>query len=145
MANSGANLIVGGTFTSLGGVPRNYLAMYDTNNPIPTLMPWNPNPNGFVSDVRLANGNLYISGNYSSIGGALRPGLAHLELATGNATSWTPPAVVAARPPAVSNFNGSMFYHYGKQLYIYGRHYVGDDGFTRDLIGINTQTGGLRP
>ncbi len=71
-------LVVGGTFTTFGGVARNRLARLNTNG---TLDPgFNPNLNSTVNCASVqADGKILIAGGFSNIGGTTRNRLARLN------------------------------------------------------------------
>jgi hypothetical protein len=47
-------------------------------------------PDGVVTGVTVSDGRIYIWGNFTSIRGVPRPGLASLDVATGMVTDWDP-------------------------------------------------------
>ncbi|PYI82478.1 MAG: hypothetical protein DME26_17505 [Verrucomicrobia bacterium] len=71
-------IIIGGTFTFLGGMPRNYLARL---NPDGTLdFGFNPNLNNWVFSTALqADGKIIIAGDFTTVGGKARSHLARLN------------------------------------------------------------------
>lgn len=149
--NSGAVLIVGGSFASFGGNPRNNLVAINVNfTSLPRwYYPFAPNPNGPVTDVAFVGSKLFVTGSFSSIGPTpiSRPGIAQVDVDTSIPTAWLPGAQVASSPSSPQMFSASKFavVETGKHMYIFGQHYLGDDGFTRDIIGIDPATGERRP
>jgi len=85
-----AGLAVGGEFTSLGGQPRNDLAMLDLGTGLATS--WDPQPNGPVWSLALAGNTLFCGGDFTAIGGQSRSRLAALALDTGTPDAWNPGA-----------------------------------------------------
>jgi len=83
MAVSAGNVYVGGTFTSVGILPRNGLARLDLEGTVD--LDWNPAPNGSVQKLALTGTSVFVAGNFSTIGGQARPGLAKLSAASGQA------------------------------------------------------------
>jgi hypothetical protein len=89
----GSHVYLGGSFASTnnGAVPTTDLARVDPTSGA-TDASWQPNPdktfvNGLVSDGTF----IYPIGNYASIGGAVRNGLAAVSIATGAADpAWDP-------------------------------------------------------
>jgi hypothetical protein len=72
---------IGGSFTDVGGVPRNNLARVLANG---TVDPnWNPSPNGMVIKIFVGNSAVYVAGNFTTIGSQTRPRLAKLDPSTG--------------------------------------------------------------
>jgi hypothetical protein len=79
---------VGGTFTSVGGKPRNRLAALETNSGAAT--DWNPNANGPVFALGTSGTTVYVGGQFTSIGAENRSRLAALDGLTGRALPWAP-------------------------------------------------------
>jgi hypothetical protein len=105
LAASRSSVYVGGWFDSIGGKPRSRLAAVDTTTGQATG--WNPSPqysrngNSFpagVSSLAIAGGNVYVGGNFTSIGGQPRNGIAALDPVTGDVTSWDPNALAGRIP-----------------------------------------------
>jgi hypothetical protein len=90
----GNSLYVGGFFTSVGGLARNGLAKVDLVSG--SVSSWNPSPvipgssNRNVTAIVAGAGLVYIGGNFTSVGGASRRGVAALDAATGVPTAWDP-------------------------------------------------------
>ena len=76
---------IGGTFTSVGGAPRNRLAHILADNRVSA---WDPDANGSVSVLVISGSTLYVGGDFTSVGGQARSRIAALDLATGLATAW---------------------------------------------------------
>lgn len=71
-------IIIGGYFTLIDGVARNYLARLNTDGSLDTS--FTPIVNGYVEDVKLdAGGNILISGWFTQVQGASRWGVARLK------------------------------------------------------------------
>ena len=112
------------------------------NTLIPTAWNTSSQPVNFNSaNWRITPGpnELYVIGNYSSIGGALREGLGALDYSFGVATSFNPPNVGVARNATLGN----------DILYTVG-HFAGSNqnGLGQGLAAISTLTGnptGWRP
>src|SRR5262245_43957886 len=84
-------LIVGGGFLTIGGQPRVDLGAVDEGGGV---LSWNPNPNGGVAALSVINlprldFRVYVGGNFTSIGGQSRRGLAAID-GGGIATAWNP-------------------------------------------------------
>lgn len=92
LAVSGSMLYVAGGFTSIGGQPRNGLAAID--RALGTATTWNPdardNAGGGVRALAVSGSTVYAGGEFESIGGQSRAGLAALDADTGVATPWNP-------------------------------------------------------
>jgi len=88
---SGSTVYTGGNFTSIGGQARDSIAALDTVTGQATA--WNPSPGGSIRSVHvlaLSGSTLYVGGEFASIGGLPRRGVAALDVATGQATAWDP-------------------------------------------------------
>jgi hypothetical protein len=96
IAVSGGTLYVGGTFTSIGGQPRNHIAALLVGSGAVTG--WNPNATGptsslydlggTVSALAANGGAVFAGGNFTSIGAQSHQWLAALDAATGIPTDW---------------------------------------------------------
>lgn len=86
---------VGGGFTNVGGIRRSNLAAL---HPVSgaAVAEWNPNASGAVTPsvhtLLVADGLLYVGGEFTAIGGQNRNRLAALSTADGTATAWNPNA-----------------------------------------------------
>ncbi|MGI0016600.1 MAG: hypothetical protein ACREBU_24520, partial [Nitrososphaera sp.] len=84
---------IAGNFTKVGDFTRNWIAHIKADG---TVDPnWDPNPSGSFSSaathiyaIVVSGSTVYIGGNFTSIGGQQRRGLAALEASTGQASSW---------------------------------------------------------
>lgn len=71
-------IIIGGSFTQVNGVNRNYLARLNANRTVDTT--FNPNPNASVYTLLIQpNGKILIGGIFSTVGGQSKPAIARLE------------------------------------------------------------------
>ena len=77
---SDGKILVGGTFTNIGGQPRNNIARVD---PVSGLADsFNPNANGFINSSALVvqpDGKILIGGGFGNVGGLTRNSIARLE------------------------------------------------------------------
>ena len=91
VVNAGT-LYVGGTFFSIGGQSRNAIAEISTTTGLATA--WNPNAAGIsivtVHSLAVSGGTVFAGGDFTSIGGQARRGVAALSATTGLATAWNP-------------------------------------------------------
>ncbi len=80
---------IGGSFTSVGGVPRNGLAHILANG---TVNPnFNPNVVGQVQTLALSGSTLYLGGLFTTVNGSTtRNFAAAVNTSTGTATEWNP-------------------------------------------------------
>jgi hypothetical protein len=84
----GAIVRVGGTFSTVDGLPRRGAAAVDAVSGAVT--PWDPGIDGGVSAMAQVGTRVYLAGGFSSVGGVPRSGLAAVAADTGSATSWDP-------------------------------------------------------
>ena len=91
VAQPDGKILLGGSFTAVLGVSRNYIARL---NPDGTLdATFNPNANASVYAIAVqADGKILVGGNFTTIGGQTRTRLARLEDVTGSADAWNPNA-----------------------------------------------------
>jgi hypothetical protein len=78
----------GGSFSTIGGEPHNYLAAIDATTGVPTG--WNPSPGAQVHMVAARGGVVYVGGLFSNIGGQPRSGFGAVDATSGLATGWNP-------------------------------------------------------
>jgi uncharacterized delta-60 repeat protein len=84
-------ILIGGDFTSVLGVARNYIARLNTDGTLDTA--FNPNANGFVDSLAVqADGKILAGGLFTNIGGQTRNFIARLDADTGMADSFNPNA-----------------------------------------------------
>jgi hypothetical protein len=86
LAVSGSTVYVGGSFTSIGGQARSYLAALDSSGRATT---WNPGPDKQVGILTVSGSTVYAGGGFTSIGGQPRHGLAAIDT-LGSVMSWNP-------------------------------------------------------
>jgi hypothetical protein len=95
-AVSGSTVYVGGAFTSIGGQSRTGIAALNAGTGLATA--WNPDANdGYgnyacVYALVVSGSTVYVGGQFTSIGGVDRNGIAALD-ATGAAMPWNPDAI----------------------------------------------------
>ncbi len=120
---------IGGSFTSVAGVTRNYLAHIFSNNTLD--LNWNPGASNPVLALALSGNILYVGGQFIQIGGQIRNRLASLNATTGQVTSWIANANGVVRTIAVS----------GNKVYV-GGDFTSIRSVTRNrLAAINATTG----
>ncbi len=61
---------IGGEFTKVGNVERNYLAKINSDG---TLSSWDPKVNGSINHMTVLNNLLYVLGNFNAVGDSIRP------------------------------------------------------------------------
>jgi hypothetical protein len=123
IAVNSTHVYIGGQFTSIGGQPRNYIARIPLTSDIGEADSWNLNLNGVsVTTIALDNSNVYVGGNFTSIGGQQRNNIARIPLTsnpTGNADTWAPNANGTVWSIAVNDthvYVGGNFTEIGGQL-----------------------------
>ena len=110
LAISGTTLYVGGLFNQLGGQPRAWIGAVDRATSVVTA--FDPNPSNVggpieISGLWLDDGRLYVAGQFTSIGGQTRRGVAALNPGDGLAQAWDPH--VNGNAAAVAASNGVVF------------------------------------
>ena len=109
---------LGGSFTSVGGLPRNNVARVSASMSVTS---WNPNATGqygYVDAIVPSGSLVYVGGSFSSIGGQTRNNLAAIDTTTGLATSWdpNPNSVLAMVADGGTIYVGGKFTTIGGQL-----------------------------
>jgi len=84
----GSLVYIGGGFSNVGNLPRNFLAAVDRTTGVPT--DWNPSANRSVYALAFSGSTIYAGGDFTQIGTEVRNHLAAIDIGTGNATSWAP-------------------------------------------------------
>jgi uncharacterized repeat protein (TIGR01451 family) len=94
-ASTNGSVFVGGMFTAIGGLPRNYLARLDGSGTGAANAGWNPSPSNRVWSLALQGSNvLFVGGSFYSISGSIRQNIAKLD-ASGSGYAyggWSPSA-----------------------------------------------------
>jgi len=88
MTPDDGTLYIGGSFTAVGGLTRNYIAALDTAAGMPTA--WDPNADNIVEAIAVDGGTVYAGGKFTSIGGTARSRVAALAAPTGLAPPGAP-------------------------------------------------------
>jgi uncharacterized delta-60 repeat protein len=101
-------ILIGGTFSSVLGVPRNHIARLNSDGTLDTAFDANasgdPNTSPTVTAIAVqVDGKILVGGRFSSIGGQTRNCFARLEAATGLADSFDPHASSGAGATYVSS------------------------------------------
>jgi hypothetical protein len=92
IALSGSTVYLSGDFTHIGQttrVARNFGAAVDATTGEATA--WNPDPNSEnLGPIGISGSDVVLSGEFTSLGGFDRTGLAAVDLTTGQVTPWNP-------------------------------------------------------
>ena len=111
----GSTVYAGGTFTTIGGATRKYIAALDAATNTNNATAWDPNANNSVYALALSASTVYAGGNFTSIGGATRNYIAAVG-ADGTLTAWDPNADTSVSTLAVSGstvYAGGFFTNIG--------------------------------
>ncbi|MDD3735366.1 MAG: PQQ-binding-like beta-propeller repeat protein, partial [Candidatus Pacebacteria bacterium] len=136
VSSDGKTLYVGGYFTFIGGKKRNNIAALDASTG-EVNEGWNPGANDAVRALAVSRDGetLYVGGDFTSIGGKKRNGIAALDASTGKVIEgWNPDANgISVDALAVSSD--------GKTLYV-GGNFSKIGGKERDNIAaLDASTG----
>lgn len=131
---SESTVFVGGFFDdSIGGEPRRHLAALDVDTAL--ALPWNPDPDGAVTQMLFSGPLLYVAGNFQTIGRKPRGRLTALDIESGIPTAWNPDANSTVRAIALS----------GSTLYVGGLFTeIGGEERSR-LAAVDAQSGVILP
>jgi hypothetical protein len=108
LARSGDVIYAGGSFTDIGGQLRLHLAALDIDSGTATA--WNPgipSLNDSVQRIAVANGVVYVTGSFNTIGGLERRELAAVDAGTAEVLPWNPDPAGPAGTPSVSTLEAS--------------------------------------
>jgi hypothetical protein len=133
---------VGGSFSRIGGLPRNNLAALDRGTGMARV--WNPSPDYWVRALALHGRTLYVGGDFVRIAGSQREKVAALDGQTGAALDWvadvSSPYYDYYAPPYVSSIAVE-----GHQVYVAG-HFTTIGGQSRGGIAqLEARTGLVTP
>jgi hypothetical protein len=132
IALSGGLVYIGGTFTNVGGQPRQNIAAVDATTGAVSLT-WNPGASATVNALVVVGTKLYAGGVFTAFGGSVRGHLAAADLVTGAVDSWNPNANGDVAELGVS----------GTTIYIQGSTLTSVGGQLRTYVGAVDATTGL--
>jgi hypothetical protein len=107
LAVHGGTVFAGGSFISIGGQAREYVAALDRTTGLATA--WNANIFGDIYALAVGHGVLYAGGDLAAVNGAQLDGMAALDLETGVATSWVPDPWFGRSVYALAVVGGSVY------------------------------------
>ncbi|MCB2156321.1 PQQ-like beta-propeller repeat protein [bacterium] len=134
VADGEGGWFVAGDFDHVDGAAQAYLAHISPDYTLDTS--WTPEPDARVLHLLHSGGTLYVSGDFTTISGTLRSGLAAIDAASGDLdTAWDPNPNYDVLDMALS----------GSTLYLGGTfNQIG--GETRDhLAAVDASTGAILP
>ncbi len=102
LALSGSTVYLGGFFSTVGGIARNYAAAVGTDG---TLTAWNPNLNSFVRAIGVSGSTVYLGGAFTTVGGIARNRAAAVGTDGTLSTTWNPSLNSGVRAIGVSGSN----------------------------------------
>lgn len=126
--------IIGGGFTSVGGVGRGNLAQINASG---QLTSWNPSANDTVYTILSYNNTIYVGGRFTTVGGQTRNKIAAVSITTGAATTWNPNG-------GIGTSNVRQLYLDGTTLYV-GGQFTQMGGTRTNLAAFDITTGLLTP
>jgi hypothetical protein len=134
------NILVAGSFTTIGGQNRTYLARL---SPTGTGLAdsWNPNPSSapFVVEEELATGNILIGGTFTTVASVTRRYVAMIDPVTGSPTTWIP---FPGASPGFFPGTRSIAFEINKIL-IGGNWFFVDNTVRVSLARVNNTTGAI--
>jgi len=90
-ADGSGGWYIGGSFLKVGSESLPYLAHIKPDYSVDTT--WVPNPDSYVYSITVSGSDVYVGGEFSTIGGATRNKIAKLNTTNGNADgTWNPDA-----------------------------------------------------
>lgn len=138
IAQNGNVMIIGGTFTQVGGLPRAHVAAFDKTTG--ALSSFAPNVNGNVNAVLPGptSSTAYIGGTFTQVNGAAAQFVALVDLTTGN-------LVTSFKPPAFDFGYVNDMVARGSRLYVGGTFGHAGGKAHAGLVSLNATTGALDP
>jgi hypothetical protein len=110
LASADGVVYVGGSFSTVGGLTRRFLAAVDASGDA-QARDWAPSPNTYVTSLAISDGVVYVGGAFTRINNVARNGLAAVGT-SGNLLAFDPNANGVANAVAVSGstvYAGGLF------------------------------------
>ena len=137
----GSVVYFSGGFTSVGGVPRNHIAAVDASTGSVTT--WDPSVGwgGSVGTIVPSpdGSTVYVGGQFSSIGGKARSGVAALDATSGLATMWNPS--IAPHKGYITDVRALCLSPDGSTVFVGGGFANIDGALRHNVAGIDAATG----
>lgn len=137
LGQTDGSVIIGGDFTTIGGVARPYLARLRADGSLDESFPQAGAPNAPVRALLQSGTKVYVGGEFTTVGTANRARIMRIDLATG--------ALDASFDPA-AGFNGAVrcivLDPYSGELYV-GGEFTSYRGTTRNRLAALSTTGNL--
>ncbi len=125
-------MIIGGSFSEVGGLPRNYIARINADG---TVHAWNPSASNTVVALCATNGTVYAGGSFTTVGGQPRQRLAAISITSGTVLPWNPGA----------NNSVTDIRALGSTLYIAGQFSIVNGSTRSYAAAIDVETAAVLP
>ncbi len=127
------SVVVGGSFTEIGGQPRNHLARLSADNAIADPS-WNPDADNWIDSVAIdTDGAIFVGGSFTAMGPLPRAYVAKLSTSTGLADATWHPALNAPATTLALTGNGALYA---------GGYFNNVDGLSRNAGMVKLSTAG---
>ncbi len=135
LSKASQQLLITGPFVEVGSPPQPRAGVAAVDVLTGQVTPWDPHPNGPVTDVALFGENTWISGDFDVLGGTHpREVLAQVDATTGIPSRFE-------FDPHPGNPDVISLARHGVVLYVGGRFEVGPLPYTVNLLALDTRTG----
>lgn len=96
-------LYIAGDFTNIYATAQTGFAKIDTSTAAGTLDAWDPTVNADGASVDTYNGEIYLGGSFTTVGGESRPYLARVDDTVGTVDTWRPEPASAIAEICISD------------------------------------------
>ncbi|MFM8156466.1 MAG: hypothetical protein ACKOAF_10455 [Actinomycetes bacterium] len=133
----------GGNFVAVNGVPRKNAAAVSAADG--SLLPWNPDPDGVVSELAVAGNKILLGGSFTKLNGlqSNRIAVAQVDSISGLVTNWD--AGVSGSPGGFSGTYVKALLVSGNTVYLGGRFQNVGSSVRTNLAAVSTETGVVDP